>query len=171
MEKMATKKTCNYCGKSKPTTDFHKKTKAKDGLQSNCKACVKSINTDFREVNPKYQVDWQRTNKEYWCDYMCKYKKADKNSLIYKITAPDGKVYIGQTKTRMFVRFTYHKVHYKQKYMCIPLLHKSFDKFGIENHKFELLLDLGDLERTYLTQIESSLIKEYKKLGLSLNVN
>jgi len=80
-------------------------------------------------------------------------------------------VYIGQTKTRMFVRFTYHKVHYKQKYMCIPLLHKSFDKFGIENHKFELLLDLGDLERTYLTQIESSLIKEYKKLGLSLNVN
>jgi len=102
---------------------------------------------------------------------MCKYKKADKNSLIYKITAPDGKVYIGQTKTRMFVRFTYHIVHYKQKYMCIPLLHKSFDTFGIQNHKFELLLDLGDLERTYLTQIESSLIKEYKKLGLSLNVN
>lgn len=32
-------KTCTGCGKSKPRTAFHKRSSAKDGLQSRCKKC------------------------------------------------------------------------------------------------------------------------------------
>lgn len=167
---MANQKQCNECGKVKELTEFHKKTASKDGKQAKCKACMKVKNKNFREENPKYQVDWQRKNSADWNKYTWAYRKADKNSLIYKITAPDGKCYIGQTKSKLFVRFTAHKHHYRKKNGIIPGLHKSFDQWGIENHKVEVILDLGDLDRNLLTQIESSIIDAYKQKGLSLNI-
>lgn len=163
-------KQCNQCGKVKELTEFHKKTASLDGKQDKCKSCVKIINQNFRETKPEYQVDWQRKNSAYWNEYTWAYRKADKNSLIYKITAPDGKCYIGQTKSKLFVRFTAHKDHYKKKHGKLPGLHQSFDKWGIENHKVEILLDLGDLDRDFLTKVESSIINAYKQKGLSLNI-
>ena len=167
---MATKQ-CNQCGKSKPLSEYHKKTASKDGKQDKCKACFKIVNKNFRETKPKYQVDWQRKNAKYWCDYMCGWKRADKNGLIYKITAPDGMIYVGQTKTRLGVRFAYHKAHYKGRYQKMPGLHASFDKWGIENHKFELLKDFGNIDRKELLKKEKEYIQYYKGLGLSLNIN
>lgn len=170
---MATKQ-CNQCGKSKPLSEYHKKTASKDGKQDKCKACFKIVNKNFRETKPKYQVDWQRKNAKYWCEYTCDWKRADKNGLVYKITAPDGSTYIGQTKAKLTVRFAYHKAHYNNKNKTkrrLPLLHKSFDNFGIENHKFELLKDFGNIDRKELLKKEKEYIQHYKGLGLSLNIN
>lgn len=54
---------------------------------------------------------------------------------IYKITSPNGKVYIGQS-INIEKRFnTYYKLHCKSQI----ILYNSFVKYGIENHKFEIL--------------------------------
>lgn len=162
-------KQCNTCGKSKPLTEYHKRKASADGRQMKCKSCVKQMNEEFREINPKYQVQWQRSNSKTWHQYMNEYKRANKSSIIYKITAPDGLIYIGQTKSKFGVRISYHKQHYKRMYMTIPLLHKSFDRHGYTNHKFETLIDLGDLDRAALRRIETSIIQEYMQKGISLN--
>lgn len=36
-------KVCNCCGRELPLSEFHKKTSAKDGHQSNCKECAKKM--------------------------------------------------------------------------------------------------------------------------------
>ena len=69
---------------------------------------------------------------------------------IYKITSPTNKIYIGQSidiKNRFI------------KYKCLDCkkqvrLYRSFNKYGIDNHKFEIVLecsidDLNDNERYY----------------------
>jgi group I intron endonuclease len=69
---------------------------------------------------------------------------------IYKITNPNGKIYIGQSidiKNRFI------------KYKCLDCkkqvrLYRSFNKYGIDNHKFDILLEcntseLNDKERYY----------------------
>lgn len=37
-------KTCCHCKQDKPTTEFHKNVRAKDGLRAQCRACTKKIN-------------------------------------------------------------------------------------------------------------------------------
>jgi group I intron endonuclease len=69
---------------------------------------------------------------------------------IYKITNPNGKIYTGQSidiKNRFI------------KYKCLDCkkqvrLYRSFNKYGIDNHKFDILLEcktseLNDKERYY----------------------
>ena len=70
---------------------------------------------------------------------------------IYKITSPNNKVYIGQS-VNIEVRWKNHKNLSKSKDQ--PKLHNSILKYGIENHKFEVLQycnieDLNELERYY----------------------
>jgi hypothetical protein len=62
----------------------------------------------------------------------------DKNSTIvgiYKITSPKNKIYIGQS-WNIFKRWKAYKI-YKGKGQ--PFLQNSFSKYGVENHKFEIL--------------------------------
>lgn len=55
-------KTCSTCRESKPLEDFSKKSKAKDGLNVQCKACVRSYNkryyTDNREAMLERAKRW-----------------------------------------------------------------------------------------------------------------
>lgn len=55
---------------------------------------------------------------------------------IYKITSPSGRIYIGQSK-RIERRFR----DYKLLRQCNKqiLLYRSFSKYGVENHSFEIL--------------------------------
>lgn len=55
---------------------------------------------------------------------------------IYKITNPKGKVYIGQSVDidKRFRKYKYLNEKDKQ-----TKLHNSFKKYGIENHKFEII--------------------------------
>ena len=76
-------KKCNNCGLEKPISEFYKNKRSKDGLQSNCKSCVKAYyvaNKDerkaYREANKDeikdYQKAWYEANK----DERKAYKKA-----------------------------------------------------------------------------------------------
>ena len=79
---------------------------------------------------------------------------------IYKITSPSGKVYIGQGRN-IENRF----LQYKNKHCKFQVrLYNSFDKYGVENHVFEVIeeCEITDLnEREYYWQIE------YDVLGLN----
>lgn len=70
---------------------------------------------------------------------------------IYKITSPTKKVYIGQSVNieRRFSTYKRNNPINKQ-----PRLYGSFKKYGIENHKFEIICECGifelnDKERYY----------------------
>ena len=69
---------------------------------------------------------------------------------IYKITSPSGKIYIGQS-INIEKRFKGYKYSKAKKQ---PILHRSFVKYGVENHKFEIICeckksDLYKLEAKY----------------------
>lgn len=54
---------------------------------------------------------------------------------IYKITSPSGRIYIGQSKNIINRWKHYKKVDCKHQH----ILYHSFKKYGIENHKFEII--------------------------------
>lgn len=146
-----TKKTlkCSKCGEIKSTSEFNKEVKSKTGYQSYCVSCKKEIHGE--------------------------YMKSNKSSLIYRIVNPVGDTYIGCTQRLLHLRFTTHRGDYNRhlKYGTgkFPLLYKSFDKWGIDAHIFELVADLGIISKEELLNIEKKMIIALKKNGKSLNVN
>lgn len=168
-------KHCNKCGETKDTTNFSKSAARKDGLQDYCKACNKQNNLKFRtEINPNHHSEWQRNNPDRLCELVAKYRKADKGGLIYSIRNPEGETYIGMTEAHLNVRALEHRQHYKLakkgKSHSLPLLHQSFDKYGVDNHTFETVVRLDGYDREQLEYVESSFIKSFKEIGKSLNI-
>ncbi len=172
---MANQKQCIDCGKVKDTTQFSKRTSSKDGLQSKCKQCNSKDNHKFRtEINPEHHAKWQTNNWDRFMNYMRKYRKADKTGIIYAITNPEGEVYIGMSEMFLKVRMIEHRKHYRQykegKRESLPGLHDSFDKYGVINHKSEIILELEGIDRKQLEHIERSFIEAVKQTGKSLNI-
>ena len=168
-------KKCSKCRAVKETTQFSKCSSAKDGFQPNCKSCNKKDNLKFREeINPEHHAEWQRKNPQVVYRILKKHRRADKSPLIYSIKNPDNDVYIGMTEAHLSVRKGEHKLHYRKskqgKQHPLPLLHDSFDKYGIENHKFEVVVELEGYDRKQLAYVESSFIQSFKEIGKSLNV-
>jgi hypothetical protein len=166
-------KSCNKCNKTKPITEFYKRSASPDGLQFSCKSCVKENNANFREAKPQYQIEWQRINSDKWSKYISNWAKSnvnadDKRSALYYITNPEQKVYIGSTQTMFSQRKSAHKIHYKNKTRRIPLLHDSFDMYGWDTHKWTII-DMAGVDRETLRTIEYAMINHYNKLGMSLN--
>ena len=69
---------------------------------------------------------------------------------IYKITSPSGKVYIGQSIDIERRWKKYKKLDCKGQ----PKLYRSFNKYGVDAHKFEIITtcyieELDELERYY----------------------
>ena len=56
-----TTKTCAGCGEEKPTTDFYRLARAKDGLQYSCKVCQKGRLKATYDSDPKSRGDYMRT--------------------------------------------------------------------------------------------------------------
>lgn len=170
--KMAHMKQCRKCNEVKELSQFSKCSVRKDGLQYNCKSCNKKDNLKFRtEINPSHHQIWQRNNLSRLCQLVQKYRKADKNSIIYSITNPAGETYIGMTQMYLKVRKWEHIAAYRNnKPNAIPLLRESFEKYGVDNHKFELVVDMGDIDREQLKFIESSFIQAFQQTGKSLNI-
>jgi len=165
-----TTKLCRNCGKVKETTQFSKRTASTDGLQQKCKQCNSKDNHKFRTENPEHHGEWQRSNAEQHVRNVARYRKADKSSKIYSITAPDGAVYIGMTQTHIAVRMLEHRAHFRRGKVKLPKLHESFVKFGIENHKVDLVLELEGIDRTQLRFIENAFINSFSQQGKSLNI-
>lgn len=154
---MAQTKRCSCCGELKSTTKFSKRTLSKDGLQAYCVQCVNDRN---------HKKDVIERRNEYNRDYM----KADKDGLIYTITNPVGETYCGSTEKLANVRFNQHRADYVCKFGTLPLLHKSFEQWGIDAHEFKVIENHGHINTNSLREIESNMIKAYKVNGKSLNV-
>jgi len=172
---MTIMKQCKQCGEVKETTQFSKSSSSKDKLQPKCKNCNSKDNHKFRtEINPTHHEKWQNNNWDKLLGYVKKYRKADKNGIIYAITNPNGETYIGMSEMYLKARITEHKGHYRKfkqgKRKPLPLLHKSFDIHGLQNHKFETILELEGIDRKQLEYIESSFIQAVKETGKSLNI-
>lgn len=169
-------KECSKCGEVKPHSQFSKCSSHKDGLQYQCRECNRKSNHKFRtEIQPEHHAEWQRTNLGRLCEIVAKYRKADKSSLIYSIRNPEGETYIGMTQMYFSVRKLEHISHFRkykkgQSNVHLPLLHYSFEKYGIDNHQFEVIVDMGDTDREQLSFIETSFIKAFQEIGKSLNV-
>jgi predicted GIY-YIG superfamily endonuclease len=167
-------KECNRCHKLKERTEFSKCKVNKDGLQYKCKQCDKETNLKFRtEINPDHHRIWQDNNWDKFVEYIRKYRRADKDGIIYSITNPEGMVYVGMSEAYDNVRFSEHRKHYRQattgKRNRLRLLHNSFDKYGMENHEFKVVKECPGLTRKQLQEIEKAFIVLNKFQNISLN--
>jgi len=75
---------------------------------------------------------------------------------IYKITFPNNKVYIGQTRRSLTQRLYEHKTDKRGDKQVT----KAISKYGFDNLKFEILFDSLSLEEANKKEIE--LIKKHK---------
>ena len=89
---------------------------------------------------------------------------------IYKIENPKGNIYIGQSKN------VDERLGRYKKLQCCEfqlLLYRSFLKYGIENHTFEVL-EKGEFTKEELNKLEKEYIVKYNsfrklnKLGMNL---
>lgn len=81
---------------------------------------------------------------------------------IYKITSPSGRVYIGQS-IDIDRRFN----QYKKGQYCNNKLKNSFNKYGIDNHLFEIIIECDE---NVLDELEIKYIKEYDSIDNGFNV-
>lgn len=86
---------------------------------------------------------------------------------IYKITSPSGKIYVGQSKD-IHTRWKFHKKPSTLKTKHFPL-YRSFAKYGHENHKFEILLEVcADPKQKALNDFECWYVFFYKAVGVKM---
>ena len=85
------------------------------------------------------------------------------NSGIYKITSPSNKIYIGQSNN-ISRRIVEHNCRAKTKNLK---LYASIRKYGIENHKIEILF-LSD-DKYQKDKMESIYIRYYDSINTGLN--
>ncbi len=86
---------------------------------------------------------------------------------IYKIENPKGSIYIGQSKN------VDERISRYKKLQCCKfqlLLYRSFLKYGIENHTFEIL-ERGNFTKEQLNNLENNYIKQKKTKKLNNNNN
>lgn len=91
---------------------------------------------------------------------------------IYKITNPNGKVYIGQTKN-----FEKRKSYYRASMRGQPLIQRSIAKYGYESHIIEIIDEcecgidntaIDELEIFWINEYKSNHIKYPEDLGMNL---
>ena len=81
---------------------------------------------------------------------------------IYKITNPEGKVYIGKSNN-IEKRFkSYRQFQHKQQ----PSLYKSFKKYGWVNHEYNIIEECSE---DIILDREKYYINEYKQSLMTLN--
>lgn len=83
---------------------------------------------------------------------------------IYIIKAPSGKIYIGQSVDIKRRFKTYKYVGAKQQ----PYLNNSFEKYGFENHIFDVLVEC---KREELNLIEIEYINKYNSFNSKIGMN
>lgn len=87
-------------------------------------------------------------------------------TFIYKLTAPDGKVYIGQTVDLKRRLSEYKRGDVKKQ----PALRKSLENFGFDTHEVEVLFS-GPLTKQELNAMERAYIRKYNSENPSVGLN
>lgn len=84
---------------------------------------------------------------------------------IYKITNPNGAVYIGQSVNikRRFSKYKKLQCEYQRK------LFNSLQKYDVNNHGFEIIHELPkDIEQNIMNQYEQFYMNAYRNCGIEL---
>tara|TARA_R110002167_G_scaffold117492_5_gene293510 strand:- start:999 stop:1547 length:549 start_codon:yes stop_codon:yes gene_type:complete len=129
-------KTCNDCGETKATSEFHKRqSKNGDGFQYKCKSCQNKYNEKYRKViRPKYwnHKDGYFSDSSRWA-YIADYTRADKDIKVYLLKIKDH-FYVGMTKARLNVRMSVHRGDYNssRNHGRMPGLHRMWDTMSKE---------------------------------------
>lgn len=144
---------CTVCKVDKPTSDFQKCKGRATGYQNACRECQNLRTKKYREA----------TNHAYW-----RHKK-DTPYIIYTITNPEGEVYTGYTGTKPNVRWAKHKAQYKHGKCKLVKLYESFEKYGVDNHTFEVIENVAT--RIDAMSRETILILKLRAQGKDLNTN
>ena len=79
--------------------------------------------------------------------------------IIYKITSPAGRIYVGQTFD-MRKRLNAHRHSIKKKNASHIILINSFKKYGFDDHEFEILEIIENCDRQTINEREIYWIKE-----------
>jgi hypothetical protein len=179
---MKTKKTCTQCKIEQPTTEFNKRTAAKDGLQQRCKTCCKSNSKYFRDVlRPDYYWGEEQgyfiKNREKTDMYNKDYFSANKTAKIYRIDLPEGS-YIGATKRHLHTRLTQHVTDFKKIIRegkgaaYLPLLHNALANYELSDIKKILrsgyIIDQFNGNSTEMKQREKEWIIKLSTDGVKL---
>lgn len=83
---------------------------------------------------------------------------------LYKITSPSGSVYIGQSRDIKRRKRQHNRKSHSNEY-----LKRSIDKYGWENHIFEILHELpNDADKKVVDDYEILYIKFYRDAGIRL---
>ena len=75
-------KTCSNCNSNLHLEQFSKNRKSKDGLQSQCKACVKKYHEENKEVIKEREKKYREENKEAISEQKKKYYEENKEAII-----------------------------------------------------------------------------------------
>jgi group I intron endonuclease len=88
----------------------------------------------------------------------------NKKGIIYKITSPSGRIYIGQTINLLRRKSRYRRLSCKSQ----PHLYNSLSKYGFDNHIFEVIEE--DIEREMLDERECFYIEKYDSFNNGMNM-
>lgn len=85
---------------------------------------------------------------------------------LYKIISPSNNVYIGQSRDILKRWSRYKDINSAQRQ---PSVLRSFKKYGIDKHKFEIITELPkDVTQKVLDEYEIFYIQQYKECGFIL---
>ncbi len=129
-------KTCSKCKIEKELGEFHKNKSMKDGLQYQCKECVREYQQDNKEatternrkyyqenkeVRAEYNREYYQKNKEYYAEHSRKYYQENKEYFVEydrkyrqdnkEALAGYGRKYHQENKE---VRSEYQRKHYQE---------------------------------------------------------
>ena len=86
---------------------------------------------------------------------------------IYKITSPNGKIYIGQSKNFNKRMQTYKRAVYQGQ----PKIENSLRKYGFENHKVDIIFKQDEYNVDVLNTMETQFIYFFNSVEDGLNCN
>lgn len=161
-------KCCIQCGEEKALDQFSKNSRAKDGLQTACKACNKINNAKFRQTKPEYQKQYWGTPKGHENRYKASQKFFDKKGAgIYilknKVT---GKIYVGKStqlqrrevEWRMYLN-NLNTDHSRK------MIGDDVEKYGVEAFEMIIIEKVENPTKELLLKRERYYVKLFKKIG------
>ena len=165
-------KTCTKCKERKPHSEFHKDNRAKDGLQSWCKGCIKQNKEQYYKENVE-KIKQQQ--KQYRKENVEKIKQREKQyiknqpAVVYKIeNTKTGRVYIGQT-TQCKKRWRNNTSALRRNKHRNPKLQEDYYKYGLDVFEFKIIKEFpSDTTSDVLLKEEIKMITEYNQRGENL---
>ena len=170
---MAQLKYCYKCSTDKETTEFSKSSRAKDGLQTACKACNKIYNAKFRKERPDYQNSYYKTftGKINKMKAVATWVGKGKPGVYFLKNVENGMLYIGSTsnlRKREFEWNTYLNNPEGFAQIFDPEFFADVIKYGKEAFEFNIIQKMNTGTTAQVRAKERETIKALDRMGIKL---